>query len=136
MPRASKSSSASIETHQGKRDLELPEEEGQLTVDVFQTPDEFVIKSTVAGVNAEDLDIDIREDMVTIRGTRKKDEEVAEDNYLYQECFWGAFSRTVILPEAIDASRAKAALKNGVLTIRLPKLGRTTQKKVAVEEEE
>jgi HSP20 family protein len=134
MPRVSKSA-VPVETHEGRRDFQLPEEEGQLTVDVFQTPDEFVIKSTVAGVNAEDLDIDIRDDMVTIRGSRKKDEEVAEDAYLYQECFWGAFSRTVILPEAIDAGRAKAALKNGVLTIRLPKLGRTTQKKVAVTEE-
>jgi HSP20 family protein len=128
-----KTSRAKLETPQ--RDLTLPEEEGQLTVDVFQTPEEFVIKSTVAGVNAEDLDIDIRDDMVTIRGFRKKDEEVAEEDYLYQECFWGAFSRTVILPETIDAGRAKASLKNGILTIRLPKLSRTSQKKVAIVEE-
>ncbi len=134
MPKSSKSSMP-VETHLASRDLQLPEEEGQLTVDVFQTADEFVIKSTVAGVNAEDLDIDIREDVVTIRGTRKKDEEIAEENYLYQECFWGAFSRTIILPEAIDADRAKATLKNGILTIRLPKLAKTVEKKVAVEEE-
>jgi HSP20 family protein len=127
--------SAKPETDNQEKNLYLPDEEGQLTIDVFQTPDEFVIKSTIAGVNAEDLDIDIRDDMVIVRGQRRKDEEVAENGYLYQECVWGAFSRTVILPEEIDTAKAKANLKNGVLTIRLPKLRRATQKKVAIEEE-
>jgi HSP20 family protein len=122
------------ETDNQEKNLYLPDEEGQLTIDVFQTPDEFVIKSTIAGVNAEDLDIDIRDDMVIVRGQRRKDEEVAENGYLYQECFWGAFSRTVILPEEIDTGKAKANLKNGVLTIRLPKLRRATQKKITIEE--
>lgn len=121
--------------NQINNELKLPEEEGQLTVDVFQTPSEIVIKSTIAGVNVEDLDIDIKDDMVTIRGSRSRDEEVIEENYLYRECYWGAFSRTVILPETIDTARAKATLKNGVLTIRLPKLGHTSQKKVSVVEE-
>ncbi len=134
MPKISKLS-AGAEPDPATKGPQLPEEEGQLTIDVFQNDDEFVIKSTVAGVNAEDLDIDIRDDMVVIRGARQKDEKIADADYLYQECFWGAFSRTVILPETIDTGRAKASLKNGVLTIRLPKLSRPAQKKVAVAEE-
>lgn len=134
--RKSASKEAEVETKQGSKGLPLPEEEGQLTVDVFQALSEFVIKSTVGGLNAEDLDIDIRDDMVTIRGERKKDEEVKGEDYLYQECYWGAFSRTVILPEAVDAGRAKASLKNGILTIRLPKLVRAAEKKLSVTEEE
>jgi HSP20 family protein len=133
MPKNSKNS-INVGIHSAP-ELRIPEEEGQLTIDVFQTANEFVIKSTIAGVSAEDLDIDIRDDMITIRGTRHKDEVVAESDYLYQECFWGPFSRTVILPEAVDASRAKASLKNGILTIRLPKLGSIAEKKVSVSEE-
>lgn len=133
MPQSSKLP-VDVESRQGAKNLNLPEEEGQLTIDVFQANNEFVIKSTVAGVNAEDLDIDIRDDMVIIRGLRQKDESISEDDYLYQECFWGAFSRTVILPEVIDSDHAKATLKNGVLTIRLPKLARSTHKKVIVTE--
>lgn len=127
--------SLDIESHQGGRGLDLPPEEGQLTIDVFQNNEEFVIKSAVAGISAGDLDIDIHDDMVIIRGTRQKDEEVSESDYLYQECFWGAFSRTVILPEAIDSERAKARLKNGVLTIRLPKVSRAIKRKISVSED-
>jgi len=117
------------------KELKLPDEEGQLVIDVYQTPEEYVIKSTIAGVNPDDLDIDIRNDMVTIRGNRRKDEEVTEDNYLYQECYWGPFSRTIILPEEINTDSSKALLKNGILTIRLPKLSKIERsKKVSVTE--
>ena len=110
-------------------------EEGQLTIDVFETPREFVIKSAVAGVKPEDLDISIDDDIVTIRGERTHDEKVTEENYLYRECFWGNFSRTVILPSQIDPDRAQAGMKNGILTIRLPKTDEPKTKKVGVEEE-
>lgn len=118
-----------------ENNLKLPETEGQLTIDVFESPTEIVIKSTIAGVNAENLDIDIKEDIVTIRGFRKKDEEIADESYLYQECYWGAFSRTVILPDTIDVQRSRATLKNGILTIRLPKLRQNTATRVAITEE-
>jgi HSP20 family protein len=106
--------------------------EGQLTIDVFETPGEFVIKSTIAGARPEDVDISIDEDMVTIRGRREKDEEVREEDYLYRECFWGAFSRTVILPSAVDADRSGASFKNGILTIRLPKAKESGATKLGV----
>jgi len=95
--------------------------EGQLSVDVYQTKDNIVIKSTIAGVRPEDIDISIDNDMVTIRGSRKDDESVKEENYFYQECYWGEFSRSVILPVEVKAEEAEANLKNGVLTLVLPK---------------
>jgi HSP20 family molecular chaperone IbpA len=72
--------------------------EGQLTIDVYQTESDIVIKSTIAGVRPEDLDVSINNDMVTIRGERKNEEMVGSENYYYQECYWGSFSRSVVLP--------------------------------------
>jgi len=107
-------------------------EEGQLTVDIWQTPDEIVIQSTIAGVKPEDLDITITNEMVTIRGRRIKEEEISESDYFYQECYWGNFARSIILPQEIDADSSTAVLKNGVLTIKLPKLKKEKQKKIKV----
>ena len=100
------------------------EAEGQLTIDVYQMPDEIVIESTIAGVKPEDLDINITSEAVTIRGERKREKKVREDDYFYQECYWGRFSSSIILPQEIDPDKAVANLKNGILTIRLPKLNR------------
>lgn len=106
--------------------------EGQLTIDVYQTENDIVIKSTIAGVKPEDLDVSINSDMVTIRGERKTEEAVSEENYYYQECYWGSFSRSVILPVDVLADKAEAAMKNGILTIRLPKADTTKTKKIQV----
>lgn len=113
----------------------LPESEGQLTIDVYQTPNDVVIKSTIAGVNPEDLDISISNDMVTIKGKREKDEEIKGDDYYYQECYWGAFSRSVILPVDIEADKTEATMKNGILTIRLPKIEKIKTRKIKVKTE-
>lgn len=110
----------------------LPDSEGQLTIDVYQTPGEIVIKSTIAGVSPEDLDITITNDMVTIKGRREKDESISGGDYYYQECYWGAFSRSVILPVDVEAERADASMKNGILTIRLPKIEKIKTKKIRV----
>jgi len=106
--------------------------EGQLTIDVYQTDAEVVIKSTIAGVKPEDLDVSINNDMVTIKGERKNEEVVSGDNYYYQECYWGHFSRSVVLPIDIISDKAEAALKNGILTIRLPKADTTKIKRIQV----
>lgn len=110
----------------------LPDAEGQLTIDVYQTPADIVIKSTIAGVNPEDLDITITNDMVTIKGKREKDEVIAEGEYYYQECYWGAFSRSVILPVDVEAEKAEATMKNGILTIKLPKIEKIKTRKIRV----
>ncbi|MGB9847794.1 MAG: Hsp20/alpha crystallin family protein [Minisyncoccia bacterium] len=111
------------------------EGEGQLMVDVYQTPSEIVIKSAVAGVKPEDIDISIVNDMITIKGKRELDEVVKSDDYFYQECYWGSFSRSIILPIEIDADRVNATLKNGILTIRLPKIDKNKVKKVKIKSE-
>ncbi|TSC74521.1 MAG: HSP20 family protein [Parcubacteria group bacterium Gr01-1014_33] len=89
------------------------EEEGELTVDIYDKGDSIVIQSTVAGVRPEDLDISITNDTVTIRGKRMCQDEVSEGAYYYKELFWGAFSRSVILPEEIEEDAAEASLKHG-----------------------
>jgi HSP20 family protein len=106
--------------------------EGQLTIDVYQTDNDIVIKSTIAGVKPEDLDVSINNDMITIRGERTQDEEVTEENYYYRECYWGGFSRSVILPVDVLADKAEASMKNGILTIRMPKADNTRTKKIQV----
>ncbi|MEK7160409.1 MAG: Hsp20/alpha crystallin family protein [Patescibacteria group bacterium] len=110
----------------------LPDSEGQLTIDVYQTPAEIVIKSTIAGVSPEDLDITITNDMVTVKGKREKDEVITEGDYYYQECYWGAFSRSVILPVDVEAEKAEASMKNGILTIRLPKIEKIKTRKIKI----
>lgn len=106
--------------------------EGQLTIDVYQTDDAIIIKSTIAGVKPEDLDVSINNDMVTIKGERKNEEIVDHGNYYYQECYWGSFSRSVLLPVDIIAEKVEASLKNGILTLRLPKADTTKIKKIQV----
>ncbi len=106
--------------------------EGQLTVDVYQTPDEIVIRSIVAGVRPDDLDISISRDMVTIRGSREEHREVTEDNYFHKELYWGSFSRTVLLPAEVEVEGASAQEKHGLLTIRLPKIDKEKQTKLKV----
>lgn len=106
--------------------------DGQLTIDVYQTDTDIVIKSTIAGVKPEDLDVSINNDMVSIKGERKNEEVVEHGNYYYQECYWGSFSRSVLLPVDVIPEKADAALKNGILTIRLPKADTTKTKKIQV----
>lgn len=108
------------------------ESEGQLTIDVYQTDSEIVIKSTIAGVTAEDLDVNITNDMVTIKGKREDDTKEPGRDYYYQECYWGSFSRSIILPVDIEAENASAEIKNGILTIRLPKAEKVKTKKIKV----
>lgn len=110
----------------------LDEGEGQLTIDVYQTPEEIVVESTIAGVEPENLDIDISPEAVTIRGKREKERRISDEDYFYQECYWGKFSRSVILPQEIDPEKSVAALKNGVLTIHMPKIDRRKSKKLKV----
>lgn len=111
------------------------EPEGQLTIDVYQTPNDIIVRSAIAGVRPEDIDIDASPDSITIRGERHQEHKVDEEDYLYQECYWGRFSRSVILPQEVDADSASVTFKNGVLTIRLPKASRVKTKKLKVKSE-
>ena len=106
--------------------------EGQLTIDVYQTSLSIIIESAVAGVEPENIDIEITPDSVAIKGRRIKKERVDEKDYLFSECFWGRFSRSIILPQEIDAEKAHASLKNGILKVVLPKVNRQKSKKLKV----
>lgn len=108
------------------------EADGQLTVDVYQDKDDVVVQSTVAGVNEDDLEVNITNESVTIRGKRERNDTIEEKDFFYQECYWGRFSRSVILPVEVDPDKSTATLKNGVLTIRMPKLSRQKAKKLKV----
>ena len=99
--------------------------EGQLTVDVFQTDKDIVVQSTIAGVEPDDLEIFLHDDMLTIRGKRQQTKEQKSADYFYKECYWGGFSRSIILPVDVNPDAINAEIKNGMLTIRLPKLERT-----------
>ena len=111
------------------------EEAGQLTIDVYQTPTEVIVESPIAGVKPEDIDVSITSESVTIKGKRERSEHIRSEDYVYQECYWGRFARAVTLPQEVDAEKAEASIKNGVLTIRLPKLNRMKSKKLKVKSE-
>lgn len=108
-----------------------PQPEGQLAIDVYQSDSELVIQSAIAGVKPEDIDISIDDDVITIRGKRGKFSDEQSD-YFYQECYWGAFSRQIISPVEIDPGRVDASLKNGILTIRIPKILRSKKRKIVI----
>ncbi len=108
------------------------EQEGELTVDVYQTPEMIIIKSMIAGVRPEDLDISITRDMVTIRGRREEEKIARDDDYFARELYWGSFSRSISLPEEIDVDESEAIEKHGLLILKLPKLDKKRQSKLKV----
>lgn len=109
----------------------LPEEsQGQLSVDIYEDDNDcLIIESMIAGGQAKDIDIITEPDLIIIRGTRSRTGEEDGQNYYYQECFWGKFSRTLILPFPIKPNEVKANFKNGILKITLPKAEETDSQK-------
>ena len=118
----------------GRVDFTDDDGEGQLAVDVFQTPESVVVKTAIAGVKPEDIEISINNEVLTIRGKRERDSEVDENDYYYRECYWGVFSRSVVLPVEVLQDKIDAVLKNGVLTITLPKANPQKAVKIKIEE--
>ncbi len=106
--------------------------EGQLGIDLFETPVEVIVKTMIPGVRKEDIDISLSRDMLTIRGERKDEKTIADDDYHYKELYWGTFSRTVKLPHEVDIDRAEATESQGMLTLRLPRVDRGRQAKLKV----
>ena len=111
-----------IQTMSSQEVAWLPEHEGQLSIDVLEDEQNIYIRSAVAGVSADDLDITITHDTVTIRGKRHHHCEHWGDATTHlEECFWGSFSRSVVLPSHVRPEAADAVMKNGILTITIPK---------------
>lgn len=103
-------------------DWHKDQQEGQLAVDVGQTDSELVVISTMAGAETEKIEVYIHNDLLTIKGVRVSPLlAISGAEFFHEECFWGKFSRTIVLPSEVKADLATAEYKNGVLTIRVPK---------------
>ncbi len=105
---------------------------GQLPVDVHQTAGDIIIRTFVAGVRPDELNISISRDRVEISGSRSEREQISEPDYFSRELFWGSFSRMIMLPQEIDVEEATASAKDGLLTITLPKIDKAKQTKLRV----
>lgn len=108
------------------------EPEGQLTVDVYQTPNDIFVESAIAGVKPEDIDVNVTTDSISIKGARRREQKVSDGDYLYQECYWGRFARSIILPQEVDPENAEVTFRNGILTVRLPKVNKKKSRKLSV----
>lgn len=104
--------------------------EGELVIDVFETNSDFVVLTAIAGVQIKDLDISVEKDMMVIKGERKNPNDQLPQKYFYQECYWGPFSRKIVLPENIDTEAANAQMDKGMLVIKIPKIVPKTKKNV------
>ena len=105
---------------------------GQLAVDVYETKEKLVVKARTAGVNKNDLDVSISDNTLSIRGTLNAGYEEDVENYHLQECYWGEFSRSLVLPIPVKEDEIEAVLKDGVLTISFTKVKQDSVKKIQV----
>lgn len=95
---------------------------GQVALDIFEFDNYYILKAPMAGVKLADLDIEITDNVITIRGQRKQTDDIPQNQYYLQECFWGEFSRSVTLPCSIDPKKVKATFnKDAILKILIPK---------------
>lgn len=117
---------------EGELENSEEETEGQLAIDMYQTPSDIVIKTMIAGVKQEDLDVSITRDVVTIKGMREESNDTAGNDYFHKELYWGSFSRTIILPQEINVDESDATNKNGLLIIKMPKIDKHRQAKLKV----
>lgn len=119
---------------EGKKEKSWLSAEGELVVDVYQTKDNIVIQTAIAGIKKDDLEIVTEKDMISIRGTRERKEEEKIEEFFIEECFWGPFSREIVLPEETDPSRIKATMQQGILTIKVPRIEREKRREIELEE--
>jgi len=106
--------------------------EGELAVDVYQTNDSIVIQAMVAGVSSDELSVSVTREMVTIKGKREAPKNISTENYFYQELYWGAFSRTILLPAEVETEEVEATEKHGLLTIKLPKIDKERKQTIKI----
>lgn len=111
---------------------EEPAGEGELSLDVFQTPDDIIVRTMIPGVRKDDMDISISRDSITIKGSRKEDKIISDQDYVVRELYWGTFSRTVQFPHEVDIEHAEATENQGMLTIKLPRIDKERQTKLRI----
>jgi len=109
------------------------EERGWMpAVDVFEKDDKFVVKAELPGMKEEDIDVSVVGDTLTVKGERKTETEVEEEDYYRCERSYGSFYRSIPLPSTVDASKIEASYEDGVLEVTLPKIAEVKPKKIAV----
>ncbi|MFA5743188.1 MAG: Hsp20/alpha crystallin family protein [Candidatus Paceibacterota bacterium] len=126
-----KDSEEKNEKAESKRDWKATE--GQLAVDIYETEEDLVLQTAIAGVEADSLDISMEKDLLIVKGERKNPAKETKKNYFVEECYFGSFSREVILPREIDPTHTKASMEEGILTIRMPKIERDKKRKIVIE---
>ena len=120
-------------SYQKEREQKLEEElDAELTIDLYQTQSDIIVQTMVAGVQPDNLIINITRDTITIKGKREENKSIDKDNCFVQELYWGSFSRTISLPEEVDPEEAEAIEKHGLLIIKLPKLDKNRETKLKV----
>lgn len=105
---------------------------GQLALDIYRSDDEIVILAPIAGISPEEVSVNMAEEVLTIQGIRKLPERVPEETYLTKECFWGDFSRSIVLPNNTDTDKINASFKNGILRIAIPIIEKSSHKTIRV----
>jgi len=105
-------------------------------LDIYQTPNEVVVKAALPGIKPEDVSIDVTGDTLTVKGKSKAEQEAKREDYLYQERRYGAFSRSVALPDGLKPDKAEATMEDGVLTLTIPKAEEIKPKAIKVKAKE
>ncbi|MAG14654.1 MAG: molecular chaperone Hsp20 [Dehalococcoidales bacterium] len=101
-------------------------------VEVFEKEGKFVVKAELPGIKEEDMDISVVDNTLTIKGEKKTESEVKEEDYYCCECSYGSFSRSIALPSNVDAKKIAASYEDGVLGISLPKASEVKPKKISI----
>ncbi|MEK9155851.1 MAG: Hsp20/alpha crystallin family protein [Patescibacteria group bacterium] len=122
-----------MEGSHGHDDWLTADSDGELALDVYQNEHSVFVVAPVAGVRPDDIDISITDDVLTLRGERKPPETIDHDNYFTQECYWGPFSRSYVLPTMVNSEGSRATLKDGLLKIEIPKDAKVKTKTIAIE---
>lgn len=132
--------SVSPSRRDSEEDWDYASQEGKLSVDIAEKNDEIVVYATMAGAAPDKIEVYIHNDLLTIRGERQRQEDVASDpedplRLIHQECYWGRFSRSVVLPAEVRGESARAEYTRGVLKIYIPKYTSDARLSVRVVEE-
>lgn len=123
---------SSIKIHPFPSDSPVKKEVGQLSVDIYHTDKEIVILAPIAGVDKENIHLSVTEDVLVIKGSRPSKDEIPEENYYTRECFWGDFSRSIVLPLEADSKNISASFENSVLEIHIPKVKHESTKIIKI----
>lgn len=111
---------------------ELGRGELPLDLDMYQTANDVVVKAAIPGVRPEEVDISLTGDTLTIKGERREEQEVKEEDYFHKERRYGSFSRSVQIPVSVKSDKAEAVFENGILTLSLPKAEEVKPKQIKV----